>query len=185
MDTAVRRHINSLFSKIGSLPQRHRGRMVRRAHHDRVKPFALSLSKGEKPPTKKASLVLIHAFFASPRPSNGACIYSRRVGVYDPIAVSRLRGRSHFVAAKARLDHKERPPQRSPRLRGEPGFLGRINSFFSPGWLSQCTLRRLRRRHRCHALRERGGWLSLNRASRSGYRTISEKTPQHKSRSGP
>jgi hypothetical protein len=30
----------------------------------------------------------------------------RRVEVYDPIVVSRLRGRSHFVAAKARLGHK-------------------------------------------------------------------------------
>jgi hypothetical protein len=33
----------------------------------------------------------------------------RQVRVYDPIAVSRLRGRSHFDVAEARSDHKNIP----------------------------------------------------------------------------
>jgi hypothetical protein len=37
-------------------------------------------------------------------------IHSRRVRVYDPIAVFRLRGRSHFVAAKARPPPKVKLP---------------------------------------------------------------------------
>jgi len=32
-----------------------------------------------------------------------------RDGAYDPIVVSRLRGRSRYGAAKARLDHKKSP----------------------------------------------------------------------------
>jgi len=34
---------------------------------------------------------------------------SRRDGVFDPIALSRLRGRSRYGAAKARLDQKKTP----------------------------------------------------------------------------
>jgi len=49
-------------------------------------------------------------------------ILPRRDAVSDPIAVSRLRGRSHFVAAKARLHQKKNLPLRSLRLCGEPDF---------------------------------------------------------------
>jgi len=45
---------------------------------------------------------------------------SQRNGVYDPIAVSRLRGRSRCGAAKAQLDHKKFPFASS--VPGEPDF---------------------------------------------------------------
>jgi len=45
---------------------------------------------------------------------------SRRDGVYDPIAVSRLRGRSRYGAAKARLDRKKSSSVSS--VPGEPAF---------------------------------------------------------------
>jgi hypothetical protein len=38
-----------------------------------------------------------------------ACLPAGRDGVFDPIAVSRLRGRSRYGAAKARLDQKKTP----------------------------------------------------------------------------
>jgi hypothetical protein len=38
-----------------------------------------------------------------------ACLPAGRDGVFDPIAVSRLRGRSRCGAAKARLDQKKTP----------------------------------------------------------------------------
>jgi len=67
----------------------------------------------EMPPNKKVSVLSRQASslgaIASKRFRSSSRRPACRQGVFDPIAVSRLRGRSRCGAAKARLDQKKTP----------------------------------------------------------------------------
>jgi hypothetical protein len=94
----------SCLSKIGFSPQ---GRRERRESI-----FCLAGDTAKQKGFRPFNASLIIGAIATKRLRSS----SRRVGVFDPIAVSRLGGRSRYGAAKARLDQKKNLPLRSPCL---------------------------------------------------------------------